>query len=96
MTGKHAAVNPATLGHHHVAVQFRDGKEPHCKTCGLTDDGRAPQRRPFGGGSSTSAAVPVGVVSPGNVPPELAPSAEVIARALREVRHIKGWKGRKS
>jgi hypothetical protein len=51
--GKHAAVNPATLGHDHVAEQFRDGREPHCRTCGLTADGRTPNRHALRGGPGT-------------------------------------------
>lgn len=106
MSGKHAAVNPATLGHHHEAVQFRDGKEPHCRTCGLTADGRTPQRRPFGntdrvnrgpepaaGEQSRPPSGGAGGSQPGPIAPtELPVSPSVIARALRDLRTVRGRK----
>lgn len=35
----------AASDHNHKPVQKRDGKEPWCKTCGLTADGREPSAK---------------------------------------------------
>lgn len=45
--------------HVHEAVQHRDGKEPWCKECKLTADGREPRarRRRSGGRGETASQV---------------------------------------
>lgn len=37
-----AAVEPESAEHDHKPVQHRDGKQPWCKTCGLTSTGQEP------------------------------------------------------